>query len=100
MAGPSRYFAVGETPAFSLLVTEYEKQGHSALRADLAWLNDKLKLSPETMGDRPPQLQKLRLPIYKTRCKDSCHGIGQSGGWRVYTHGKFTAAAKSLMESG
>ena len=36
------------------------------------------------MGERVPQLQNLALPIYKTRCKDSCCNIGQSGGWRIY----------------
>jgi mRNA-degrading endonuclease RelE of RelBE toxin-antitoxin system len=76
-------FVVVHTPAFSSLAKEYEKQ-HRQLAADIEWLDEKLRLSPETMGERVPQLQNLALPIYKTRCKDSCHNIGQSGGWRIY----------------
>ena len=29
-------------------------------------------------------LSQLALPIFKTRCKDSCHGVGASAGWRIY----------------
>ena len=47
-------------------------------------MESKLKLSPEQLGERVPQLQNLALPIFKTRCKDSCCKIGQSGGWRIY----------------
>jgi hypothetical protein len=36
------------------------------------------------MGDHVPELGELALPIFKTRCKDSCHRIGASGGWRIY----------------
>lgn len=43
-----------------------------------------MKLAPEQIGERVPQLQNLALPIHKTRCKDSCHSIGASGGWRIY----------------
>ena len=40
--------------------------------------------APELMGDHVPELGKLALPIFKTRCKDSCHKIGASGAWRIY----------------
>ncbi|HXP62901.1 MAG TPA: hypothetical protein VN829_20540 [Dongiaceae bacterium] len=82
--GPPRLFAVIETPAFSVLVSGYERKEHSKLRADIAWLTDKLRVSPEVMGDRPPGLQELALPIYKARCKDSCHRVGQRAGWRIF----------------
>jgi hypothetical protein len=36
------------------------------------------------MGDHVPELGKLALSIFKTRCKDSCHKIGASGAWRIY----------------
>ena len=36
------------------------------------------------MGDHVPELGKVALPIFKTRCKDSCHKIGASGAWRIY----------------
>lgn len=84
MPEASASYVVVRTPAFRQLQADYEKQGHRQLDADIAWLESKLKLSPDMMGERVPQLQNLALPIYKTRCKDSCHKIGQSGGWRVY----------------
>ena len=77
-------FGVVRTPAFVSLLKDYEKHGHRKLDGDIAWLEDKLKLSPEALGERVPQLQNLALPIFKTRCKDSCHNIGSSGGWRIY----------------
>ena len=83
MDGPATNYAVIRTPAFGLLLADYRK-AHRNTEEDLAWLESKLKLAPEMMGERVPQLQNLALPIYKTRCKDSCCGIGQSGGWRVY----------------
>jgi hypothetical protein len=76
-------FTVVRTPAFKLLLKDYGKT-HRQLDADMAWLESKLKLSPDQMGERVPQLQNLALPIHKTRCKDSCCKIGQSGGWRIY----------------
>ena len=36
------------------------------------------------MGDHVPELGQVALPIFKTRCKDSCHKIGASGAWRIY----------------
>jgi hypothetical protein len=36
------------------------------------------------MGEHVPELGGVALPIFKTRCKDSCHRIGASGAWRVY----------------
>ena len=36
------------------------------------------------MGDHVAELGGLALPIFKTRCKDSCHRIGASGAWRIY----------------
>jgi hypothetical protein len=84
MPQPAATFTVARTPAFVNLLKDYEKHGHRKLDADIAWLEDKLKLSPEALGERVPQLQNLALPIFKTRCKDSCHNIGSSGGWRIY----------------
>jgi mRNA-degrading endonuclease RelE of RelBE toxin-antitoxin system len=83
MDGSPASFAVIRTPAFASLLSDYRK-AHRQLEQDLAWLESKLKLSPEMLGERVPQLQDLALPIYKTRCKDSCCKIGQSGGWRIY----------------
>ena len=74
---------VVRTPAFDSLLADYAKT-HRKLDADIGWLESKLKLAPEQMGERVPQLQNFKLPIYKTRSKDSCHNIGASGGWRVY----------------
>lgn len=76
-------YVVVRTAAFGLLLADYRK-AHRKIEDDLAWLESKLKLAPEMMGERVPQLQNLALPIYKTRCKDSCCNIGQSGGWRIY----------------
>ena len=36
------------------------------------------------MGNHVPELKGLALPIFKARCKDSCHNLGASGAWRVY----------------
>ena len=63
------------TPAFDLLVREYSRK-HSKLEADLVWLMGRLAEAPDLMGDHVPELGKLVLPIFKTRCKDSCHKIG------------------------
>jgi hypothetical protein len=84
MAESAQRFSVVRTPAFILLLKDYEKHGHRKLGDDIAWLEDKLMLAPEVIGECVPQLQNLALPIFKARCKDSCHNIGQSGGWRVY----------------
>jgi mRNA-degrading endonuclease RelE of RelBE toxin-antitoxin system len=83
MPEPAAAFTVVRTPAFKLLLKEYGKS-HRQLDDDTAWLEGKLKLSPEALGERVPQLQNLALPIFKTRCKDSCCRIGQSGAWRIY----------------
>jgi hypothetical protein len=76
-------FTVIRTPAFEFLLTDYAKP-HRGLDGDIEWLESKLTLAPKQIGERVPQLQNLALPIYKTRCKDSCHNIGASGGWRIY----------------
>jgi len=83
MPEPSATFAVVRPPAFDLLLEAYQKH-HRQLDDDISWLQSKLKVAPEAMGERVPQLQNLALPIFKTRCKDSCCKIGSSGGWRVY----------------
>ena len=44
----------------------------------------RLAQAPEQLGDHVPELGKVALPIFKTRCKDSCHRIGASGAWRIY----------------
>jgi hypothetical protein len=84
MADAAERFTVVRTTAFDLLMVDYQKAGHRKLDEDIGWLEEKLALAPEQLGERVPQLQNLALPIFKTRCKDSCHGIGQSGGWRIY----------------
>lgn len=76
-------FTVIRTPAFDLLAADYARQ-HPKLEADLLWLNGRLEEAPDLMGDHVPELAKLALPIFKTRCKDSCHKIGASGAWRIY----------------
>jgi hypothetical protein len=77
------HFTVIRTPAFDLLAGEYARD-HSKLEADLVWLTGRLVEAPEQMGDHVPELGGLALPIFKTRCKDSCHRIGASGAWRIY----------------
>ena len=76
-------FTVIRTPAFDLLAREYTRQ-HPKLDDDLDWLLGRLAEAPEHMGDHVPELGGLALPIFKTRCKDSCHRIGASGAWRIY----------------
>lgn len=76
-------FAVIRTPAFDLLAADYARD-HSKLKDDLDWLVGRLKEAPELMGDHVPELGRLALPIFKTRCKDACHNIGASGAWRLY----------------
>ena len=81
MASP---FNVVETPAFAALVAGYVKDGHKKLPQDLEWLKGRLAEAPEQMGDHVPGLKKLPLPVFKARCKDSCHQLGASAAWRVY----------------
>lgn len=76
-------YSVIRTSAFDLLAKDYSKS-HPKLEDDLTWLIGRLALAPEQMGDHVPELGGLALPIFKTRCKDSCHKIGSSGAWRVY----------------
>jgi hypothetical protein len=76
-------FTVIRTPAFDLLAGQYARD-HPKLEADIAWLTGRLAEAPEQMGDHVPELGGLALPIFKTRCKDSCHRIGASGAWRIY----------------
>ena len=81
MASP---FSVVETPAFAALIASYVKDGHNRLPDDLAWLASRLAEAPEQMGDHVPGLKKLPLPVFKARCKDSCHRLSASAAWRVY----------------
>ena len=81
MGGP---FIVAETPAFAALVIEYVKAGHKNLPGDLLWLTIRLAEAPEQVGDHVQGLKKLPLPVFKARCKDSCHQLGASAAWRVY----------------
>jgi hypothetical protein len=76
-------YSVIRTPAFDLLAADYARD-HSKLNDDLNWLGGRLAEAPELMGDHVPELGKVALPIFKTRCKDSCHKIGASGAWRIY----------------
>lgn len=76
-------FTVIRTPAFDALASEYARE-HPRLEEDLKWLLGRLAEAPELMGDHVPELAKVALPIFKTRCKDSCHRIGASGAWRIY----------------
>lgn len=76
-------YTVQRTGAFDRLAEEYGRE-HPTLEADLEWLNGRLVEAPELMGDHVPELGKLALPVFKTRCKDSCHKIGASGAWRIY----------------
>jgi hypothetical protein len=76
-------YAVVRTPAFDLLAAEYARE-HPKLEDDLKWLLGRLAQAPDVMGDHVPELGRLALPIFKTRCKDSCHRIGAPGAWRIY----------------
>src|SRR5439155_17447664 len=62
------------TPAFDVLDEEYRRQ-HAKLDDDLARIVGRLAEAPELMGEHVPELRRLALPIFKTRCKDSCHSI-------------------------
>lgn len=77
-------FQIIRTPAFDLLAESYVVDGHNKLGEDLTWLIGRLAQAPDLMGDHVPELKNLALPIFKTRLKDSCHGIGARGGWRIY----------------
>ncbi len=77
-------FTIVRPPPFDFLVNEYISDGHKNLEEDLKWLTGRLAVAPELIGDHVPELKNLALPIFKARCKDSCHGIGASGGWRIY----------------
>ena len=76
-------YRVVRTPAFNLLAEEYRGE-HPKLVEDIEWLTGRLAQAPEQLGDHVPELRGLALPIFKTRCKDSCHRIGASGAWRIY----------------
>lgn len=76
-------YTVVRTPAFDLLAADYARQ-HPKLEEDLKWLVGRLEEAPDLMGDHVPELARLALPVFKTRCKDSCHRIGASGAWRIY----------------
>jgi hypothetical protein len=76
-------YSVIRPPAFDLLAKEYSRD-HPRLEEDVKWLIGRLEEAPELMGDHVPELGGLALPIFKTRCKDSCHKIGASGAWRIY----------------
>ena len=76
-------FTVIRTPSFDLLAGDYGSK-HPKLADDIAWLIGRLAEAPELMGDHVPELRGLALPIFKTRCKDTCHRIGASGAWRIY----------------
>ncbi len=80
MAAP---FTIVRTPAFNLLAHDYARQ-HGKLEEDLQWLAGRLATAPDLIGDHVPDLKKLALPVFKTRCKDSCHSLGASGAWRIY----------------
>jgi hypothetical protein len=56
---------------------------HPKIDSDMSWLEGRLSLAPDAMGDRVPGL-KLPLPVFKTRLKDSCCNLSAQGGWRVY----------------
>ena len=82
MPGP---FTVVETPAFAALVADYAtKAGHKKLPDDLDWLKGRMAEAPERMGDHVPGLKGLPLPVFKARCKDTCHRLSASAAWRVY----------------
>ena len=76
-------YSVVRTPAFDLLAEDYRRE-HPNLTEDIEWLTGRLAQAPEQMGDHVRELRGLALPIFKTRCKDSCHRIGASGAWRIY----------------
>jgi hypothetical protein len=76
-------YVVIQTKPFDTLVADYTR-GHPKLQEDLDWLIGRIAVNPECMGNRVPELAKLQIPIFKTRCKDSCHSLGASSGWRIY----------------
>jgi hypothetical protein len=76
-------YEVIRTQPFDSMVADYARE-HPGLLDDLLWLTGRLEVNPERMGNRVPELAELKLPVFKTRCKDSCHSLGASGGWRIY----------------
>lgn len=81
--GEIRYSVQRTKPFLALIETEGIAHAKLLLE-DLPWLEGRLALAPDKMGDRVSGLKNLNLPVYKTRLKDSCCNLSASAGWRVY----------------
>jgi hypothetical protein len=77
-------YSVERTKPFSSLIQNEEKKHTKLITEDLPWLEGRLTIAPDKMGDKITGLKNLNLPVYKTRLKDSCCNLSASAGWRVY----------------
>ena len=75
-------YTVERTRPFIVALSEIAK-GHPKIEEDLAWLEGRLQQAPDKIGDHVQGI-KAPIPVYKTRCKDSCCRLAASGGWRAY----------------
>ena len=83
MSLPLIRYKVARTIPFNGLIQEIILE-HLDFQKDLEWLEGRLVLAPETMGDHVPGLKGLNLPVFKTRLRDSCCKLSLKEGWRLY----------------
>jgi hypothetical protein len=81
--GEIRY-SIQRTKPFAALIAEEGIAHVKLVLEDLPWLEGRLSLAPDKMGDKVSGLKNLNLPVYKTRLKDSCCNLSASAGWRIY----------------
>jgi hypothetical protein len=77
-------YSVERTKPFAKILHNERVTHNKLVTLDLPWLEGRLVLAPDKMGDRLCGLKNLNLPVYKTRLKDSCCNLSASAGWRVY----------------
>ena len=77
-------YVVERTKPFAIILQSEGTRHPKLVSEDLPWLEGRLALAPDKMGDRLCGLKNLNLPVFKTRLKDSCCGLSASAGWRIY----------------
>ena len=75
-------FVVQRTPPFQAQLDALQRK-HPSLERDVDWLRGRLEQAPDAIGDHARQI-RAALPVFKTRCKDSCCNLSAREGWRVY----------------
>jgi hypothetical protein len=75
-------FQVIQTPPFKQELRASLKK-HPKLESDINWLEGRLKQAPGAIGTHVTQI-RAALPVFKTRCKDTCCNLSSREGWRVY----------------